>query len=341
MGQAPNSFLDVTVIVETYNLTEGADFDRLRRVLEYVEQLRKQRLGVQTMLADASEMGQTNDLALGRLAVSYPRLRVVRVPGAGYEGIKFAAVQAAATRFIAYVDGDCLPQDDGWLDHLLAPLQSGAAEVTAGTTFYEAETLWSQTLSIMDFGFLLESSGGPIGCYASNNVAFVRARWLQTAPPAGPLRCTCYAHTQQLARQNALVIHLPLAVLRHELPTLFAERWRRGYDLVAVCWADPHLRDARWLRYGVLAAPIFYAQNLALDWRRMSIGTSRFGWSSSKRLAAIGLAALIRLIDLAGIVRALILGPARRWSAYGTAADRDNLGPTSAGRRLENPPNRA
>jgi len=320
MGRPTSQFLDTTIIIETYNLAEGADFDRLRHVLDYADCLRRHRLGVEVMLADASDADGPSDMALARLTLNYPKLRVLRVPGAGYEGIKHAAAEAARTRYIAYIDGDCLPRDDNWIDRLLAPLQAGEAGAVTGTTIYEGASLWSQVLSVMDFGYALESVGGPIGCYSSNNVAFDRATRLATPAPGGPIRCSCFAHTGLLKQMGSEVIHESRAVVGHELPDFFSERVRRGYDLVAVCWVDRHLREARWLRLGPLAAPLFYGQNVAIDWRRMKMARQRFGWKTGARLWAFALPPLIRMVDLVGILRALTLGPSRKWSAYGAVA---------------------
>ncbi len=328
MARTPNSFLDVTIIIETYNLTEGSDFDRLRHALDYAEGLRKRRAGVAVMLADASDSAGPSDMALARLLLNYPRLRSIRVPGAGYEGIKNAAVQVAGTRFLIFLDSDCLPQDDAWLDRILAPLHAGQAGAVTGTTLYEGASIWSRTLSVMDFGYLIEASPGPIGCYASNNVAFERSAWLATPPPEGPIRCSCFAHTSLLERAGAPVVHVEGATVLHSLPTFFAERWRRGYNLIAVCWLDPYLREARWLRYGVLAAPLFYGQNVAIDWRRLKVARQKFGWKTGARLLAASLPPLIRLVDLAGAFRALAFGPSKRWTAYGAAAKPDPAGTT-------------
>jgi hypothetical protein len=63
----------------------------------------------------------------------------------------------------------------------------------------------------------------------------------------------------------------------------------------------------------------------------MRLGRSLFGWNAAKWLAAMMLSLFIRLIDMAGVLRALTLGPSKRWTAYGVVAPS----------RLENAPNRA
>jgi glycosyltransferase involved in cell wall biosynthesis len=254
MSGAPNHFLDAAIIIETFNLREDTAFDRLRAALDYADELRRRYNGVEVILADASDIENPNEAALARLILNYPRLRTVRVPGAGYDGIKHAAILSTTARHVVFLDSDCLPDSDLWLGALVGPIQRGLAEATTGTTVYEPETLWAQVLSILDFGFLLESTGGTVSCYTSNNAAFLRERWLTTPPPDGALRCTCYGHARELMQQNAAILHVAEATARHEMKSFWSERWRRGYDLVAVCWIDRYLREARWVHWRCLCS---------------------------------------------------------------------------------------
>jgi hypothetical protein len=172
-------------------------------------------------------------------------------------------------------------------------------------------------MGILDFGFLIADQGDVVGCYASNNCAFLREERIEVPAPDGPMRCTCYAHAQALIRIGRPMHRAAGAVAVHELPPVFKERWRRGYDLVAACWINPELPETRWLRWGVLAAPRFAWSNLRQDWRRLAVGRTLWGWDAGTLMRARGLAALLRVIDLAGALKALALGPDKRWAAYG------------------------
>jgi hypothetical protein len=157
----------------------------------------------------------------------------------------------------------------------------------------------------MDFGFLLPRRAHPVGCYASNNAAFA-AEVLERVPaPDGEMRCRCYAHAQLLERQGTPMRLAPDAFVQHEQIPLVAERVRRGWDQVAAARQDPVLREARWLRFGLLAAPLFWVDGVRWDLRRMLQSGNDAGLGPVSRLAALPVMAAIRLVDVVGIVAAL------------------------------------
>jgi hypothetical protein len=174
----------------------------------------------------------------------------------------------------------------------------------------------------MDFGFLLPLRPRPVGCYPCNNWAARRADLLaQPIPDDQVLRCSCYPHAQEMERQGTPFELAPGARARHDLPPFWAERWRRGYDVVAACWRDPAPPEARLLRYGLLAAPLFYADNVRLDWKRLRKSWRDLGLSRFEALVAFGLTPVLRFIDIAGIVAALLETPARTTPIWRPAAD--------------------
>ena len=98
---------------------------------------------------------------------------------------------------------------------------------------------------------------------------------------------------------------VPDAFVHHEPVPLVEERYRRGWDLVEAARVDPELREARWLRLGLVATPLFYVANLALDARRALAWGGDFGLGPLGRIAAIPVMAALRLIDIRGIAAAL------------------------------------
>jgi len=127
------------------------------------------------------------------------------------------------------------------------------------------------------------------------------------------MRCRCYAHSQELARQSFPVRLVADAAVRHEPPPFFRERIRQGYDMIAACWVDPQLPEAQWLRLGVRSAIKYYRRRVALDCQALR-------YREEIELGAVGAAvaypllALARLLDAIGIVGALAFGPpVRRW----------------------------
>lgn len=161
---------------------------------------------------------------------------------------------------------------------------------------------------MLDFGFLLPAVPRELGCYAFNNVGFQRELFLETPPPEGPMRCRCYSHARLLERQGTPVQMVPAARVRHERQPLFRERYRQGYDAVAACWTDPSLPQTSLLRLGVFAAPRFYRQAVSHDWRRIRAAGSDLGLTGWRARSAAALVPVLRLIDLAGMVRALAPG---------------------------------
>jgi hypothetical protein len=291
---------EVAVIVESFNETEHSSIDRLASTLEVAERAVRDHGDAKVVLAD----GGHNPVVAALLAERFPEVRHVRSDVYDYDAAKRAAAQAADARVVVYLDGDCLPSDERWLASLVEPIVSGRAVGTAGFTMYEGGWL-ARVLSVMDFGFLLPRREHPLSCYASNNAAFAADALAHTPAPDGDMRCRCFAHAQRFARQGTPLHLSPDAFVHHEPVPIVKERLRRGWDLVTAARVDPELREARWLRLGVLAAPLFWAANVAVDARRVLAYGADFKLGPVGRVASVPVMAAIRLIDLRGIVAAL------------------------------------
>jgi hypothetical protein len=296
--------MDPSLVVETYNFGEaqgrselsGAIMAGLRAIAAHPDR--------ELLVVDPSSAPGVEALLEGN-----PRARRVSSEADSYDTAKAHAAAAATGRFVVYIDGDCTPVNEDWVERLVAPLRAGEGIAAGGITYYPGGTVQA-ACSVLDFGFLLDGlESGELGCYASNNVAFDREALEAHPVPPGPLRCRCFAHAQLLERIGAPVRLVRDAVVEHAPTPFFKERLRRGSDLVGACWVDPNLPEARWLRHGVAAAPIFYYQNLRLDWRRAGRARRFFGWSPAKAAAIAVLLPIFRLVDLVGIVSALLRGP--------------------------------
>ena len=251
------------------------------------------------------------------LEEQFPAVRRIDAVGMGYDEAKVKTARAARGSFVVYLDGDCIPDDQEWLSHHLAALRAGAP-ATGGFTRYDGG-FGGAVESVLDFGFLLPAGRRALGCYAFNNSAFRRDLFLEAPPPDGPMRCRCYAHAQLLGHRGTPVQMVPEARVRHERQPLFRERYRQGYDAVAACWTNPALPQTRVLRLGLLAAPLFYSQAVVSDWRRIRNGRRDLELTGWRAPAAAALVPALRLIDFAGMVRAL--GPRGRESRVGMSAD--------------------
>ena len=298
--------LDSTVVVETFNYLEGTSLDSVRKALRAASGLVAARVGIEVILADVSGEAEISRL----VAEEFPNVRYLDAVGLGYDEAKARAAENARGRYVVYLDCDCIPQT-GWFERIAAPLRSGAAMATAGFAWYGGG-FWSKLQWLLDFGFLLPRQDRAMGCYPSNNSAFVRELLLRVPEPDGPMRCRCYAHAQLLARMSAPVMLVADAAATHERPPFFRERLRQGYDMVAACWVDPGLHEARWLRYGIAAAALFYRRRIQLDWRALRKYGDQAALGRLQRVAAYPLIAISRLLDAIGMIGALALGPAAR-----------------------------
>jgi glycosyltransferase involved in cell wall biosynthesis len=302
---------EVTVVVESYNLAEGTGIDRFRQSLGSAVRMVAEHGSAELLVTDAE-----GDPALAELLErDAPDARRVDARGLGYDEAKFKAATEASGDVVLYLDGDCLPEP-GWLEAHLDAFHAGH-DATSGFTRYDGG--WRGAIeTVLDFGFMLPVADRPVGCYGSNNAGFRRGTMLETRHPAGPMRCRCYAHAQELLKRGTPVRLVPGARVRHARVDFLAERYRRGFDLVAACWVDPSLREASWLRLGPAAAPLFYAEAVALDWRRLRAGRRDLGLARWQAALSAPLFPPLRLVDLAGIVRAL--APGGRTSGVGLKA---------------------
>lgn len=302
----PAENLDSTIVVETFNYLEGTSLDSVRAALRAASGLVAPRGGIEVILADVSGEAEISRL----VAEEFPHIRYLDAVGLGYDEAKARAAENAHGRYVVYLDCDCIPEP-GWFERLTAPLRSGTAMATAGFAWYGGG-FWSQLQWLLDFGFLLPRQDRAMGCYPSNNSAFVRELLLRIPEPDGPMRCRCYAHAQLLARMGTPVTLVADAAVTHEPPPFFRERLRQGYDMVASCWVDPALSEARWLRYGIAAAPLLYRHRIELDWRALRKYGDQAAFRRIQRAMAYPLIAISRLLDAAGMIGALALGPAAR-----------------------------
>jgi Glycosyl transferase family 2 len=293
--------LEVSLVVETYTHGEGSALRRTATALSAAAEMVELHGAGELLVADSSGDPELAEL----LAARFPQARRIDALGLGYDEAKTKAAAEARGGFVLFLDGDCIPEP-GWLEQHLDALRADAA-ATGGFTRYDGGFLGALD-SVLDFGFLLPVEPRALGCYAFNNSGFRRDVLRATPIPGGPMRCHCYAHAQLLRRVGTPVQLVPGARARHERQPFLRERFRQGFDLVASCWTDPALPEARLLRLGVVAAPLFYARAILHDWRRLRVGRRDLDLAPWQAAAGAVLLPLFRLVDLAGILRALAPG---------------------------------
>lgn len=292
---------DFAIILESYNLSEGTNLDRFRKAVQAAVSMSEEGNG-EVLIADAFGSAELAEM----LRHEFPTVDHVIAFRDSYDEAKAKAAQAASSPYLLFLDGDCLPQR-GWHRQLLDALKQGQVGC-GGYTRYEGG-FFAAVMSVMDFGFFYPRASRPLKCYASNNCGF-QATLLQKIPvPQGKLRCRCYYHAQRLLRSNLPVWFVPEAQVLHDVPPVIRERTRQGYDMIAACWADPKLREARWLKIGILSVPLFYAQSVLLDAHRAILGRRDLGFTELTLPLAIACFPILRLLDTVGMFRALLMGP--------------------------------
>ena len=93
---------------------------------------------------------------------------------------------------------------------------------------------------------------------------------------------------------------------QYPVQPFFIERFRQGFDAVGACWVNPALPESRFLWLGVLAAPLFYGVAVLRDFRRLLTGYRDLDLAMLQVPFALPLFPLFRLVDFAGMLRALV-----------------------------------
>ena len=309
MSRNSNVGRSVTLVTEAYNLSEGQSEQAFVRAVREIGRLAKNSPGMETLVTDPSLDGIATSLVVDE----FPNVRVLHLPGQSYDRQKNSVAAVARGEIMVFLDGDCHPESEAWLDAILSPFADEAVAAVAGLTLYDDVSVTGIAMSILDFGFLFGTEGTIPGCYASNNVAFRRTAFLKTPIPESELmRCCCFKHAQDLTRSGVPIWLQPSALVAHELPDVRTERLRRGYDHVAALWVDPLLAETEWLDFDneVLVRHII-EQNFALASQRLNGAPPALRITSANRESVVREIKDLMQIDAVGIRQALSFGEAQ------------------------------
>lgn len=164
--------------------------------------------------------GSLRARAVADAVAACPRARLVLGPGRGPAAARNLGAAAALAPVVCFTDDDCRPAP-GWVAALVAPIRSGAAHATAGTTrngepgdpFAQA----SQTVTNHLMASSLDPASGRLGFAPTCNVAsateVVRAVPFDEAYPlaAGEDRDWC----RRLVDRGWALLPVPEAVVWH------------------------------------------------------------------------------------------------------------------------------
>lgn len=259
----------VTVAISTYQ--RGHMLEELIRALES-QTLPSAEFEV--MVVDDASTDSTTDILRGMVDSSSLELRAIRFDhNQGQAAGRNAAWRAGTAPIVAFTDDDCLPTP-GWLEHLIAPIEAGHADVVQGRTQPRPDQLdrmgpWSRTL-------VVESENG---FYQTCNIAYRRAALEEVGGFRSGQRMTAGEDTD-----------LALTVKKAGYSTTYSKA-ALVYHEVTESSFSRHLRERP--RWGTLVLVIrHHPESRSLAYRRYFYRASHARLLLS--LAALGLLALAR-----------------------------------------------
>lgn len=307
--------IEFSLVTESFNVVDGQSFAGLQGAIAALTAIAR-RVDAEILITDAIGDGRVRALA----ASAEVPIRVLDAVGLDYDAQKNLAANAARGRYVAYLDGDCLPRREDWLERITAPLRDGEADAVGGLTVYDDPSVTGIAATVMDFGYVWDAADGSLGCYSSNNVAFRRELRCALPIDASELRCNCYAHTQALLRDGRRVRFAVDAVVAHEVPDMPAERHRRGWDVVAACWSNPRQVETTQLHPTQTAFEWQLRRLQHLDLVRLQRAPQAVGVHAGNRDAVLDEIVRLRRIEAAGLRDALIAGEREGRNAAARAA---------------------
>jgi len=187
----------VTLATEAYNLAEGQSEGSFLRAVAEVERIAQGDSTIEIVIMDPTP----DNIAAPILSEHFPHIKSLHLAGQTYDGQKNSVCRMSRSKFVVFLDGDCKPKREDWLAQILSPFSQQNVPAVCGLTLYEDFSLTGKAMTILDFGFLFEPAGSPMGCYVSNNIAFRREAMLALPiPDEGFMRCHCYKHAQVMLR---------------------------------------------------------------------------------------------------------------------------------------------
>jgi len=321
----------VTLVTEAYNLAEGQSEASFLRAVEEVDRIASRTANVDIVVIDPTP----GNIAAPILSKHFPNIKALHLAGQSYDGQKNTVSRMVKSEFVVFLDGDCKPKHDDWLTQILSPFADAKVPAVSGLTFYEDFSITGKAMTLLDFGFLFNPAGRPLGCYVSNNIAFRREAILRIPiPDIGLMRCHCYKHAQLMLRARSPIRFHPQALVLHELPDVQKERHRRGFDYVAALWADPELVETSWLEPTETFVSRVLKRNIELGIARLRIAPPELEITAESAGKIESEMRRLIALDAAGIWEALKSGEASGLNQKARATHFSKVGGRAAlGRR--------
>ena len=302
----------VSVVVETVTAREdgggGALADELAGTIAALAAQTWPRASAEWLVVLDPDVPDGDREELGR---RFPEVRIVEAKANNYFEAKNAGAAAASGDFVALLDGDCEP-DPQWLERLMARFEPEVAAV-AGRTRYSGQTRGERIFSIPDFAYVLDTGEGQASGFNINNLVFRREILLAHPFESRIARNGgCYFLFHRLKAEGANILYEPDAIVHHGNDVaglgFVRKHFDRGHDGVDVYRLDHEsvLRGTPlFRRFGALALIAFSARRILLDWRNLLRHRRQIGIGLATVPFYCGVAALLRLIELCGAMKAV------------------------------------
>lgn len=243
----------------------------------------------------------------------FPFVTLAESGATNYCAAKNAGAKAARGSVVALIDGDCVP-DPPWLERLVSRLGPGVA-VVAGRTRYARASAQARALSVPGFGYVVGDEAGNASGINLNNAAFGRDVLVEN-PLDERIRRNggCYFLYHQLRDAGKRMLYEPGAVVAHGVDDIrgvefVRKHFGRGFDGVGVYRLDGRglLRGTRvFKRYGAAGLAAITAHRIVRDWAWIARHRRQIGVADAAVPLFALVAVLIRSIELAGMIAAVV-----------------------------------
>jgi glycosyltransferase involved in cell wall biosynthesis len=258
---------------------------------------------IETVVVVDSEVDPAQSEEIARL---WPSVKLVASDASNYFDAKNAGARAASGEFVAFVDGDCVPDAD-WVERLAGRFEPGVTAV-AGRVRYAGTSLFARTFSVPDFGYVVAEKDGQASGFNLGNVAFRRSVF-ETRGLDARLRRNggCYQLYHELRASGARMLYEPGARVAHGIDIsglgFLRKHFERGYDGYSVYRLDQSglfRGTALVRRFGGAALIPLTVRRIAVDVGRLARDHRQIGISILALPYFAAVAIGLRAVELAG-----------------------------------------
>ena len=236
-----------------------------------------------------------------------PGLRIVLSQETSSYALKNETAEHASADLVAILDADCIPDSD-WLRRLVAALRADPqAAVVSTKTEYRGRTLLERILSLLSRAFVDPGKAGETRFLTNNSAIFRRADMLRNPLPTAYGPFAARIQMESFRRAGRAMLFEPRTRVIHAFHGWPMERDIRrnfGYGAVLIRLADRRLPFAWLTRIGLASIPLFVLFRTADSWWNCVRVGPRYGVAWYQVPLALGVAVLVHLLEVPGMLRA-------------------------------------